>query len=71
MYYQSLVIPQDDHITVIFFPGFQLATGKKSRFLYDLVRAGSLTGSAVITHDVTTGTGYCLVGFNWIIDFLN
>ena len=29
-----------------------------------------LTGSAVITHDVTTGTGYCLVGFNWIIDFL-
>ena len=20
---------------------------------------------------VTTGTGYCLVGFNWIIDFLN
>ena len=31
----------------------------------------TLTGSAVITHDVTTGTGYCLVGFNWIIDFLN
>ena len=31
----------------------------------------NLTGSAVITHDVTTGTGYCLVGFNWIIDFLN
>ena len=30
-----------------------------------------LTGSAVIIHDVTTGTGYCLVGFNWIIDFLN
>ena len=30
-----------------------------------------LTGSAVITYDVTTGTGYCLVGFNWIIDFLN
>ena len=30
-----------------------------------------LTGSAVITHDVTTGTGYCLAGFNWIIDFLN
>ena len=30
-----------------------------------------LTGSAVITHNVTTGTGYCLVGFNWIIDFLN
>ena len=28
-----------------------------------------LTGSAVITHDVTTGTGYCLVGFSWIIDF--
>ena len=35
--------------------------------IYTLV----LTGSAVITHDVTTGTGYCLVGFNWIIDFLN
>ena len=33
--------------------------------------AGSLTGSPVITHDVTTGTGYWLVGFNWIIDFLN
>ena len=33
--------PQDDHITVVFFPGFQLATGKKGRFLYDLVRAGS------------------------------
>ena len=30
-----------------------------------------LTGPAVITHDVTTGTGYCLVGFSWIIDFLN
>ena len=29
----------------------------------------NLTGSAVITHDVTTGTGYCLVGFNWIIVF--
>ena len=29
-----------------------------------------LTDSAVITHDVTTDTGYCLVGFNWIIDFL-
>ena len=28
-----------------------------------------LTGSTVITNDVTTGTGYCLVGFNWIIDF--
>ena len=31
----------------------------------------TLTGSAVITHNVTTGTGYCLVGFNWIIDFFN
>ena len=30
----------------------------------------NLTGSADITHDVTTGTGYCLVGFNWITDFL-
>ena len=30
-----------------------------------------LTGSGVITHDVTTGTGYCLVGFNWIIDLLS
>ena len=28
-----------------------------------------LTGSAVITHDETTGIGYCLVGFDWIIDF--
>ena len=34
-------------------------------------RTNGLTGSAVITYDVTTGTGYCLVGFNWIIDFLN
>ena len=34
------------------------------------VDGGCLTGSAVITHDVTTGIGYCL-GFNWIIDFLN
>ena len=33
--------------------------------------AGRVTGSAVITHAVTTVTGYCLVGFNWIIDFLN
>ena len=32
---------KDDHITVVFFPGFQLATGRKGRFLYDLVRAGS------------------------------
>ena len=32
---------------------------------------GILTGSAVLTHDVTTGTGYCLIGFNWIIDFFN
>ena len=30
-----------------------------------------LTGSAVFTHDVTTGTGYCLIGFSWIIDVLN
>ena len=29
----------------------------------------SLTGPAVIKHDVTTGTEYCLVGFDWIIDF--
>ena len=36
-----LVIPQDDHITVVFFPGFQLATGKKGKFLYHLVRGGS------------------------------
>ena len=26
---------------IFFVPGFQLATGKKGRFLYDLVRAGS------------------------------
>ena len=32
---------------------------------------GALTGSAVITHDVTTGTGYCLFGFNWFIGFLS
>ena len=36
-----MVIPQDDHITVVFFPGSQLATGKAGRFLYDLVRGGS------------------------------
>ena len=36
-----------------------------------VVEVKTLTGSAVIAHDVTTGTGYCLVGFNWIIDFLN
>ena len=34
-----LVIPQN--ITVVFFPGFQHATGTKGRFLYDLVSAGS------------------------------
>ena len=33
------------------------------------IQSLELTGSAVITHDVTTGTGYCLVGFNWSIDF--
>ena len=27
--------------TVFFSPGFQLATGKNGRFLYDLARAGS------------------------------
>ena len=43
--------------------------GCAGQFVSGLV--GNLTGSAVITHDVTTGTGYCLVGFNWIIDFLN
>ena len=37
----------------------------------DVKSVEGLTGSAVITHDVTTGTGYRLVGFNWIIDFLN
>ena len=37
-------ICEDDHITVLFFPGFQLPTGKKGRFLYDLVRAGSQPG---------------------------
>ena len=39
--------------------------------LFDSEDSNGLTGSAVITHDMTTGTGYCLVGFNWIIDFLN
>ena len=43
-----------------------------NRAIYNTARrAKQLTGSAVITHDVTTGTGYCLVGFNWIIDFFN
>ena len=32
---------EDDDITFIFFPGVQLATGKKGRFLYVLDRAGS------------------------------
>ena len=32
--------PTGWHITVVFFPGFQLATGKKGRFLYYLVKAG-------------------------------
>ena len=38
-------------------------------YIVPLISVDGLTGSAVITHDVTTGTGYCLVGFNWIIDF--
>ena len=33
--------------------------------------AKGLTDSAVITQNVTTGTGYCLIGFNLVIDFLN
>ena len=33
------------------------------------IQSLELTGSAVITHDVTTGTGCCLIGFNWSIDF--
>ena len=32
--------PTGWHITLVFFPGFQLATGKKGRFLYYLVKAG-------------------------------
>ena len=36
-----LVIPKDDLSTVVFFPGFQLTTCGKGRFLYNLVRAGS------------------------------
>ena len=32
---------EDDDITLVFFPGGQLATGKKGRFLYVLDRAGS------------------------------
>ena len=35
----NLIIPQDNHFTVVFSPGFQLAISKKGRFLYDLVRA--------------------------------
>ena len=36
---------QDDHITVVFLPELQLATDKKGRFQYELVRAGSQFGS--------------------------
>ena len=32
---------EGDAITFVFFPGVQLATGKKSRFLYVFDRAGS------------------------------
>ena len=32
---------EDDDITLAFFPGVQLATGKKGRFLYVFDRAGS------------------------------
>ena len=39
-----------------------ISCNMQSRILVD-----RFTGSAVFTHDVTTGTGYCLIGFNWII----
>ena len=32
---------ENDDITLVFFPGVQLATGKKGRFLYVFDRAGS------------------------------
>ena len=32
---------EDDDITLVLFPGGQLATGKKGRFLYAFDRAGS------------------------------
>ena len=60
----SLNFPGDRYIRT---PG----TGKEQAIKTALSRLKHFTGSAVITHDVTTGTGYCLVGFNWIIDFLN
>ena len=44
---------------------------KKNTYMHFEEESIILTGSAVITHDVTTGTGCCFVGFNWIIDFLN
>ena len=59
-----------------YFTKYQWHT-KKKRFQKQLLkrmavsRGPVLTGSAVITHGMTTGTGYCLVGFNWIIDVLN
>ena len=43
------IILWDDHITVVFFLGFQLATGKKGRFPYDLVRASSQTAPGRLT----------------------
>ena len=46
----------------------ELTQGREST---RLPHTHKLAGSAVITHDVTTGTGYCLVGFSWIINFFN
>ena len=48
----------------------ELTQGRESTRLSHMHKL-TLSGSAVITYDMTTGTGYCLVGFNWIIDFLN
>ena len=56
--------PNDNHTT-------KITKGKFSNTIFGKEDKRVLTGSAVITHNVTTGTGYCLVGFSWIIDFLN
>ena len=59
-----LITPQCESVTA-------LKPGIDNRNWPSISVGLALTGSAVITHDVITGTGYCLVGFNWIIDILN
>ena len=46
-------------------PGAETTQGETTR--PETSQDRNLTGSAVITHDATTGTGYCLVGLKWII----